>query len=106
MLPKGSHLVRPNLKIERPLAQVAPKVDKQASSNGRVPIRTQISPKEKILKSLRMWKSKSKATIANESFSIATVRTLEEKLSRQPRLISREKEERYDRFTCIRSILC
>ena len=74
MLPKGPHLLRPNLKRDRNLAQVAPKVDKKASPNGRVPIRTQASPKKKIPKSPRMQNSKSKTTIAKESVSIATVR--------------------------------
>ena len=73
MLPKGPHLLRPNLKRERNLAQVAPKVDKQASPNGRVPIRTQTSPRKRIPKSPRRQKGKSKATITKESVSIATV---------------------------------
>ena len=55
---------------------MVPKVDKKASPNRIVPIRTQASPKEKIPKSLRMRKSKSKATIAKESVSIATVRDI------------------------------
>ena len=76
MLPKGPHLLRLNQKRERPLAQVARKVDKQASPNGRVPIRTQASLKEKIPKSPRRQKSKSKATIAKKSVSIATMRDI------------------------------